>query len=342
MNQFFMLSLVCMMCLVSAGIASAQEPESMMIQFDKGVYTWTDKINITIIAHDQNKSDSMADVLGESDTAIYISTKDHTITDYLIHETGPDTGVFSRAITLSGFPHDADGNPNTGDANGNDVLGTDHVKDGAAIGDYLISDDDDIVTVKLVILDGNIEKNSIKSSVPVTWNIGEIKWDKASHLAEEDGIVTVTDPDMNLNPDRIDIFKIDVWSDSDAGGIALTVTETGDATGIFKGAVSFTATDESSGHRLRVSLGDIITAEYEDNTLPNPHSPADEIDITSKSQIREISSPLKQQMSGILSEDITCREGLENIFRYDGSAACAKPLSVEKLIHRGWGISDTT
>jgi hypothetical protein len=256
-----------------------------------------------------------------------------------MHETGPNTGVFSRTVTLTGFPHDADGNQNTGDINGNDVSGTDHVSDGAAIGEYLMSDDDDVITVRLVTLESDTETNSIESSVSVTWNMGKVQWDKASHLSEEEGIVTVTDPDMNLNPDRIDVFKIDVWSDSDAGGIALTVTETGDATGIFKGMVSFTATDESSGHRLRVSLGDTITAEYEDNTLPNPHSPADEIDIISKSKIREILSPLKQKMSGILPDDVTCREGLKKIFRYDGSVACAKPLTIEKLIHRGWGTT---
>jgi len=56
-----------MVFLASAGVANAQEPENIMIQFDKDVYTWTDKVKITIIAHDHNKSGNIVDVLGESD-----------------------------------------------------------------------------------------------------------------------------------------------------------------------------------------------------------------------------------------------------------------------------------
>jgi hypothetical protein len=60
------------------------------------------------------------------------------------------------------------------------------------------------------------------------------------------------------------------------------VTETNEATGIFEGTVSFTADDESSGHRLRVAEGDTITAEYEDNTLPDPYTRSDDLE----SQVR--------------------------------------------------------
>ena len=164
-----------------------------------------------------------------------------------------------------------------------------------------------------------------------------IKWLETSYPSSGTGIIRVIDPDMNLNPDRIDNFDVDVWSDSDAGGIDITVTETDDATGIFEGTVFFTTNDESSGHRLRVTEGDTITAEYEDNTLSDPYTPTDELDITAKSRIKELpTSPLKQQASGILPKDVTCDDGLEKIFRHNGNAACASPLSVEKLIHRGW------
>ncbi|MDH3795209.1 MAG: hypothetical protein OER78_09090, partial [Nitrosopumilus sp.] len=85
-----------------------------------------------------------------------------------------------------------------------------------------------------------------------------------------------------------------VWSDSDAGGIDLTVTETNEATGIFEGTVFFTVADESSGHRLRVAEGDTVTAEYEDNTLPDPYTTADELDITATSLIGTIVPPLER------------------------------------------------
>jgi len=58
--------------------------------------------------------------------------------------------------------------------------------------------------------------------------------------------------------------------------------------------VFFTTTDESAGHRLRVAEGDTITAEYEDNTLPDPYTTADELDITGTSLIGTIVPPLER------------------------------------------------
>ncbi|MBT6647139.1 MAG: pentapeptide repeat-containing protein, partial [Thaumarchaeota archaeon] len=113
------------------------------------------------------------------------------------------------------------------------------------------------------------------------WNIGEVQWLEANSPSSETGVVRVIEADMNLNSESIDNFAIDVWSDSDAGGIDLIVTETNNASGIFEGTVYFTITDESSGSILRVSEGDIITAEYEDNTLPDPYSTSDELDLRS-------------------------------------------------------------
>jgi hypothetical protein len=128
----------------------------------------------------------------------------------------------------------------------------------------------------------------------VRWNIGETQWLEASYPAGGTGVVRIVDPDMNLDPEAVDNFDVDVWSDSDAGGIALTTTETNEATGIFEGTVFFTTTDESSGHRLRVAEGDTITAEYEDNTLPDPYTRSDELDITGTSVIGTIVPPLER------------------------------------------------
>ena len=77
----------------------------------------------------------------------------------------------------------------------------------------------------------------------------------------------VIDPDMNLNPEAVDNFDVNVWSDSDVGGISLTVTETNAATGIFEGTVFFDDDSISSGHRLNVEEGDTVVAEYDDVTV---------------------------------------------------------------------------
>jgi len=134
---------------------------------------------------------------------------------------------------------------------------------------------------------------SFESSTPspIQLNIGEVYWLKASYPASGIGVVRVIDPDMNLDPEAVDNFDVDVWSDSDAGGIDLTVTETNEATGIFEGIVFFTTIYESSGHRLRVSEGDTITAEYQDNTLPDPYTSSDVLDITGTAFIQSDSPP---------------------------------------------------
>lgn len=53
-----------------------------------------------------------------------------------------------------------------------------------------------------------------------------------------------------------------------------------------------------------------------------------------------IKPPLKQVRDGTPPEFVICKEGLQLIFKLsDGSPACVKPQTVEKLIERGWGIS---
>ena len=47
-------------------------------------------------------------------------------------------------------------------------------------------------------------------------------------------------------------------------------------------------------------------------------------------------SPLKQFESGILVDDIQCRDSLVLLKKYDGFPACVKPESASKLENRGW------
>ena len=154
----------------------------------------------------------------------------------------------------------------------------------------LPAEDDDGLTVSFEFS----EDETVVGSSLVRWNIGEVQWLEASYPASGTGVVRVIDPDLNLNPEAVDNFNVDVWSDSDAGGIDLTVTETNEATGIFEGTVNFTVTAESTGHRLRVAEGDTVTAEYEDNTLPDPYNTSDVLDITATSLIGTVVPPLER------------------------------------------------
>ena len=262
------------------------------IELDQKVYTWTDKVYITVVAPDHNFDGDLIDEIGESDLdPIKVSTRGFDLDNYKLVETGTDTGIFTGEVILTGFTHDADGNSETGDsATGSDTNPrTSEGRVGPTDG-FLQTDDDDGLTVSFEFS----EDETVVGSALIRWNIGEVQWLEASYPASGTGVVRTIDPDMNLDPEAVDNFDVDVWSDSDAGGIDLTVTETNEATGIFEGTVFFTVTDESSGHRLRVAEGDTVTAEYEDNTLPDPYTTADELDITATSLIGTVVPPLER------------------------------------------------
>ena len=135
---------------------------------------------------------------------------------------------------------------------------------------------------------------TVTGSALIRWNIGEIKWLEASYPANGQGVLQIVDPDMNLNPKAVDKFDTNVWSDSDSGGIKLTMTETGEATGIFQGTVYFTTNFQSSGNRLHVAEGDTVTGEYDDRTLPPPYTSADELRLTSTTFIGTVVPPLER------------------------------------------------
>ncbi len=261
------------------------------IEMDQKVYTWTDKIYVTIVAPDHNFDSGLVDMIGDTDDdPLIVQTRSQKLTSYQLAETGTDTGIFSGEVILKGFSHDADGDPATGDSNGYDVTGVSSASGTGPTNGIIKSEDDDGITVSYEYNEDEV----VVGSALIRWNVGEVQWLESSYPAGGNGVVRVVDPDMNWDPENVDNFEIDVWSDSDAGGISLMITETNEATGIFEGTVSFTADDESSGHRLRVAEGDTITAEYEDNTLPDPYTRSDDLDITGTAIIGTVVPPLER------------------------------------------------
>ena len=78
------------------------------------------------------------------------------------------------------------------------------------------------------------------------------------------GVVRLASQLLDTDSGRVENISISVWSEFDAGGIELIVTETEASSGVFKGTVLFTTTDEPSGQRLRVHEGDTVTAKHLD------------------------------------------------------------------------------
>ena len=260
------------------------------VELDQKVYTWTDKVFITIVAPDHNFDSQLIDEIGEtSSDAIRVSTRSDDIDRYKLVETGTDTGIFTGEVILTGFPYDADGDDQTG-TNGSDTNPRTSPDGSGPTDGFLRTEENEGLSVSFEFS----EDETVVGSSLIRWNIGVVQWLEASYPASGTGVVRVVDPDMNLNPEAVDNFDVDVWSDSDSGGINLTITETNEATGIFEGTVFFTTTDESSGHRLRVAEGDTITSRYYDYTLPEPATRGDREPVSSTSSIGTIVPPLER------------------------------------------------
>ena len=235
------------------------------IYLDKAVYTWTDKIHITIVAPSWDENEHGIDSIGDDpDYAVKISTPSHNLKPYKLTETSQSSGTFTGEVTLTGFSHDVDGD-------GNDDTNPRTTGGGPKNG-FLEVDRDDGITISFEFADGVV----LTQSATISWNVGQIEFSNEADKI----IVQVSDPDMNLNPEAVDNLEIDVSSDSDSAGISVSAIETDDDSGIFQVGITLTQSNESSGNRLRALPGDTITARYHDRTLPYPYSISDDLEIT--------------------------------------------------------------
>ena len=261
------------------------------VELDQKVYTWTDRVYITVVAPDHNFDPNLIDIIGDnSENKVSVSTRGHSISKYKLVETGVDTGIFTGYVILTGNPQVKGGIGGGGvDGAGLNPTGTGPAGVGPTDG-FLPSEEQDGVSVSFEFT----RDQTVTGSALIRWNIGEIKWLEASYPANGQGVLQIVDPDMNLNPKAVDKFDTNAWSDSDSGGIKLTMTETGEATGIFQGTVYFTTNFQSSGNRLHVAEGDTVTGEYKDRTLPPPYTPSDQLRLTSTTFIGTIVPPLER------------------------------------------------
>lgn len=242
------------------------------IELDKNVYSWTDKVYITVIDPGLiGNIDSIERKDKSNYCVITASTSQGILNKYKLVETEKDSGIFAGEIILTGFP---DHNIKHGEAVKGETYGTGPT-DGK-IGCL----NKDTLTVTLVT-----PTKIISNDASIMWNIGDIDWHKPSYSVYEKGTIRIIDPDMNLDPEMNDEFEIRVWSDADPKGIVINVREIGKSTGIFTGDVKFSTNKPSSTPTLRVSEGDHITAEYIDQTLPDPYSKNDSVIIGSTSII---------------------------------------------------------
>ena len=240
---------------------------------DKQVYTWTDKIQITILAPSWNADKHGIDSIGiQEGHFIKISTSGNELEPYKLTETDPNSGTFTGEVILTGFLHDVngDGIPDTNPR----TFGN------GPTGGFLETERDGGITISFEFADGVV----LIESVEVSWNIGDIRFLKSDYSIGETAIIRVVDLDMNLNPEAVDQFEVEVSSDSDIAGILVNVIETSEDSGMFEASISFTQSQSSSGSRLFAIPDDSIRVKYDDYTLPTPYSISDNLEISSQAK----------------------------------------------------------
>jgi hypothetical protein len=269
----FAIPLIVIINFVYAQIPDYDKPYAP-IYTDKSVYTWTDKIRITIAAPSWNENEYGIDSIGDEENhAVKISTSGHSLEPYRLTETAANSGVFTGEVTLTGFSHDVDGDgradtqPRTTGRGPTDGL--------------LETQRDDGITISFEFADGVV----LTQSATVSWNEAEIEFSNPNYLVTDEVIIRVRDADMNLNAEALDQLNVEAFSDSDSAGISVVATETDDASGIFEAKILLTPTDKSSGNRLLAIPDDALTSRYQDRTLPKPYSISDELDIIAKSSV---------------------------------------------------------
>jgi len=256
-----------------------------IVELDKAIYDWTDRILITVTAPDHNRDSEKEESIGSTALPVKVSTRAETFptgtTSYTLRETGEDTGVFFGEYVLYGF---ADGN----------IFSTEKAAAGTETGntDGVIntSGQTDGITVSYEYTDDAV---SLASAL-IVWNIGEISFSDSSVSPGGSTVVQLIDGDLDKDPDVIDTTTASVWSDSDSGGISITLHETDEDTGVFEETIYFTSDDKSTGTLLRVSEGDTVTSEYTDQSLPEPYEQSDTLTIAATTTVGTVYPPLER------------------------------------------------
>lgn len=264
---------------------------------DKPSYSWTEKVKITIHAPSWNTDRHLIDDIGsDPEHSIKISTGGFSLNEYKLTEADVNNGVFTGEVTLTGFPHDVDGD---GDSDTNPKTAGSGPTNG-----FLETDRDSALTVSFEFAEGVV----VTESVPISWNVGQVQFLNGSYSVDQWPTVRVVDADMNLNPEGIDQLEIRTHSDSDLGGIWVDAIETDSDSGVFEADIPIDTTATNSGYRLRALPGDTVYVIYEDRTLPKPYGISDELDIEVQAQFASDILPTEKT----LIRNVSFSDGLGN------------------------------
>ena len=279
------LASVLLVSTVSTVYAQSNPNSPLPIVFDKNSYTWTEKVKFKITAPEWNKDPSVQEYIGDKEGEhIIVYTREYRLEPYRLVESAPNSGIFVGEVQLTGFSHDV---------NGDRIPDTKPETSGVGPFDGKIqTKKGDGITVSFE----SDRKVYSSASAQIRWNIGEIWLDKESYFVDEDMVISVQDPDMNLDSKLIDTLRVTVSSDSDPAGFAVTLEETEINSGIFRAKTSFLTKENSFQNTLYVLPPDSIYIKYKDRTLPPPYSKDDILTVQIKSSFYD-SSPVTSRVA---------------------------------------------
>ncbi len=213
------------------------EPE---IVFDKTKYGPFDGVTVLVKYQKANSNPEKMETLTANLLTTAMSKTHKPAQEILFTETSVNSGIFEAHIRLTPDPK-------------------------IWSGDIAVQRDDNLI-LEFKTPEGRIFSNSAH----VDFYTSSVILAQPVYKVTDVARIIVIDPDENRHPDTIDTLPVRVWSNTDRGGLLVTLRETGASTGIFEELLAFTLNEESSGTRLRVSEGDTITVKYTDKTLPPP------------------------------------------------------------------------
>ncbi len=277
-----------------------------MIEFLEDSYSYDDTAVIRV-------TDSDMDVSSDIDSVdIHILSDADTIgTSIMLHETDTSSGIFEGTVFF--------------------VL--DDYTSGHTL--QIVQGGEIYVTYRDMTSSASIE--GTPSSITDTTELEEISSNSIEPIAKGEKFNLYSNPGdtLYLHEESVSfsvVLHVDydeelinhtahVWSDSDSEGYLTTLSKN-NFHNTLNGLIQFSTDSNSLDNKLKVKSGDKIFVKYENAV----------ISIT----LDEYISPLKQQKSGIISEQIVCKPDRANMQRPNGSIACMKFESVSHFVEKDW------
>ncbi|RLI32616.1 hypothetical protein DRO51_01385 [Candidatus Bathyarchaeota archaeon] len=222
-----------------------------LLSLDKSEYSIANTATITLTEPDLNLDSADADSAWVNVT----SDTDPSGINVTLDETGDNTGIFTGTFTFS----------LTASSDADDII--------------QVSSGDKVYVTYTDIVGGLGYPTTVQITATFATHSGTISLDRSTYGPGVAGVITVTDPDLNVDPDVVDTLpggathatpqpgNVYIWSSVEPSNyFTVLMVETGADTGIFTGTFYTSTTGSLPGGSpiIKVSAGSTIKAIYYD------------------------------------------------------------------------------